>query len=85
MILLLETLGTGYESPHPPEHLADYYSWLAQVGFQSTWIRTDYRFETVAEAEELAAFFFGAELGRAAAEKKWQVLPECTGLWWLKT
>ncbi|RPH60593.1 MAG: class I SAM-dependent methyltransferase [Chloroflexi bacterium] len=83
--IILETMGTGHESPHPPEHLAGYYGWLKEVGFQSTWIRTDYRFESLEEARELATFFFGEAMGREVVEKNWQVLPECTGAWWTKT
>jgi ubiquinone/menaquinone biosynthesis C-methylase UbiE len=82
--IILETMGTGHESPHPPEHLAGYYGWLKEVGFQSTWIRTDYRFESLEEARELATFFFGEAMGREVVEKNWQVLPECTGIWWTK-
>jgi ubiquinone/menaquinone biosynthesis C-methylase UbiE len=84
MIILLETMGTGQESPNPPGHLAGYFGWLAEKGFQSTWIRTDYRFSTLAEAAELSDFFFGSELGQEVKEKKWIILPECTGVWWLK-
>jgi ubiquinone/menaquinone biosynthesis C-methylase UbiE len=83
-IVLLETLGTGHETPHPPtEALADYYAFLEGEGFSSTWIRTDYRFESLAEAEELTRFFFGDELAQAVVENKWVILPECTGIWWL--
>jgi ubiquinone/menaquinone biosynthesis C-methylase UbiE len=62
VIILLETMGTAQESPNPPEHLSGYFGWLAEKGFQSTWIRTDYRFSSLAEAEELSRFFFGEKL-----------------------
>ncbi|MBI3165497.1 MAG: class I SAM-dependent methyltransferase, partial [Chloroflexi bacterium] len=58
--------------------------WLDEKGFQNKWIRTDYKFDSPAEAEELSRFFFGDELGNKLREKKWVVLPECTGVWWLK-
>ncbi len=83
-IVLLETLGTGYEAPHPPEHLNGYYAWLAEAGFRSGWLRTDYKFESLDEAEELSAFFFGEEMRRKVVEKNWIILPECTGIWRLK-
>ncbi len=83
-LILLETLGTGYETPTPPEHLHGYYAMLAEHGFDSTWIRTDYRFESAAEAEELARFFFGEELATRITASGNPILPECTGLWWLK-
>lgn len=83
-LIILETLGTGSESPHPPtEALAAYYSVLENdYGFASTWIRTDYEFESVAEAEELTRFFFGAELADRVSRERLKILPECTGLWW---
>jgi ubiquinone/menaquinone biosynthesis C-methylase UbiE len=84
-ILLIETLGTGFETPHPPEHLLEYYAWLKEQGFQQTWIRTDYRFESLEKARELAEFFFGKEMLVKIAETGDEItLPECTGLWWLK-
>lgn len=83
-LILLETLGTGFETPHPPAHLLDYYAMLAEIGFSSTWIRTDYRFESLAEALELARFFFGEELAAQISASGSPILPECTGLWWWK-
>lgn len=84
-IVLFESLGTGNESPIKLEHLEAYYPWLDQAGFQNKWIRTDYQFASVGEAEELSRFFFGDELGEKIKQNNWVVLPECTGVWWLKT
>ncbi|MDP1546798.1 MAG: class I SAM-dependent methyltransferase [Anaerolineales bacterium] len=81
-IVLYESLGTGNESPVKLDHLKDFYPWLTKAGFQHKWIRTDYKFESVAEAEELARFFFGDELGDKVRDYKWVILPECTGVWW---
>jgi ubiquinone/menaquinone biosynthesis C-methylase UbiE len=83
-IVLFESLGTGNESPVKLEHLKDFYPWLDEVGFQNKWIRTDYKFESAAESEELSRFFFGDELGDKVKENNWVVLPECTGVWWKK-
>jgi len=83
-IVLFESLGTGNESPIKLEQLKEYYPWLNEVGFQNKWIRTDYQFKSVGEAEELSRFFFGDELGNKVRENNWQILPECTGVWWLK-
>ncbi len=83
-IVLYESLGTGNDSPIKLEHLKNFYPWLDEMGFQNKWIRTDYKFESLAEAEELSRFFFGDELGSKVREKEWVVLPECTGVWWLK-
>ncbi len=83
-VIILETLGTGYEAPRPPtEALADYYLRLeTRHGFQRTWIRTDYHFESVEEAEMLTRFFFGDELADQIANDKITLLPECTGVWY---
>lgn len=83
--IILETLGTGWEKPHPPtEALAAYYALLEEeYGFSSTWIRTAYRFESLSEAEELTRFFFGDELADKVVREGLVILPECTGIWWL--
>lgn len=81
-IILYESLGTGNESPIKLEHLDKFYPWLDEVGFQSKWIRTDYRFKSLEEAEFLSRFFFGDDLGDKVKQNKWEILPECTGVWW---
>ncbi len=82
-IILFESLGTGNENPIRLGHVESTYQWLDKNGFQSTWIRTDYKFESLAEAEELSRFFFGDELGQKVRQNKWIVLAECTGVWWV--
>ncbi len=82
--ILVETQGTGFETPHPPEHLTNYFRFLDESGFASTWIRTDYRFNSLAEAIELARFFFGEALADQVRRSGSVILPECTGLWWQK-
>ena len=82
-MILIETLGTGYEEPKRYETLSAFYRWLEDdQGFSSNWIRTDYRFKTVEQAVDLIRFFFGDELADQIAEKQIKVVPECTGLWW---
>jgi len=83
-IVLFESLGTGNDSPIKLEHLKDFYVWLDEVGFQNKIIRTDYKFESIQEAEELSRFFFGDELSDKVLKNNWIILPECTGVWWLK-
>ena len=80
----IETLGTGHETPTAPSPiLAEYYAWLERErGFTRTWCRTDYRFETIEEAEILSRFFFGDELADRVARERLTELPECTGVWW---
>ncbi len=82
--MLLETLGTGHKRPTPPtEGLAALYRWLEQEqGFQSTWIRTDYYFNSSEEAERLTRFFFGDALADRVLAEQQVMLPECTGIWW---
>jgi len=84
MVIIIETLGTGHEKPTPPEHLSAYFDWLTESGFERGWMRTDYRFESLEEAVELSTFFFGEEMGKKVRDKNWQILPECTGIWWRK-
>lgn len=83
-IVVLETLGTGNDTPQRVGLLAEYYSFLEQEGYHSSWIRTDYRFESLIEAEALARFFFGDDLAAQVVERGSVILPECTGLWWLQ-
>jgi ubiquinone/menaquinone biosynthesis C-methylase UbiE len=82
-MIIIETLGTGYETPHPPtDALADYYARLEnEHGFTRTWIRTDFEFKSVAEAAERTRFFFGDELADRILRESLKILPECTGLW----
>jgi hypothetical protein len=78
-IILIETLGSGFETPHPPDHLVEYYQFLANQGFLSTWLRTDYRFPSEEEARCMVGFFFGLE---QAEKVHGPTITECTGLWW---
>ena len=51
--------------------------------FSRVRIRTDYRFESLAEAGDLTRFFFGDALAGRVAGEGLVTLPECTGMWWL--
>lgn len=81
-IILIETQGTGFEEPHPPEHLRHYFKYLGDMGFHFRWIRTDYEFRNIEEAEKLAGDFFGEEMRERIMINEWKNLPECTGIWW---
>ena len=83
-IIILETLGTNQLRPIPPTpELAAYYQWLEQdLGFQSTWIRTDYQYPSLAEAVASVRFFFGEAMANDVERKKSVIVPECTGIWW---
>jgi hypothetical protein len=64
------------------EHVETTYRWLDANGFDSKWVRTDYKFDSIEEAIELSRFFFGDELGDRVERHHWVILPECTGVWW---
>lgn len=81
-LIILETLGTGYETPTPPAALLPYFAYLEEeAGFSRTWIRTDYRFESVEEAQELTTFFFHEDMTERLISLDPPILPECTGIW----
>jgi len=83
-IVILETLGTGHKTPTPPDGMKPYLAFLdKEAGFFSTWIRTDYLFESLEEAKEATSFFFGEEMVENAISTDLVILPECTGIWWL--
>ena len=83
-IIIVETLGTGFTEPTPPaDWFAAYYAFLENdLGFQSTWVRTDYQFASLDEAVELLSFFWDDEFGEMARRHNWIITPECTGIWW---
>lgn len=83
-MILIETMGTGRRKPLPPDDsLARLYdSWQNTHGFNYQSIRTDYHFESVAEADELIRFFFGDAQADQWVAGKNIIVPECTGIWW---
>jgi ubiquinone/menaquinone biosynthesis C-methylase UbiE len=82
VLVIIETQGTGYEIPNPPESVKPYFAYLEANGFASTWIRTDFRFTSLEEARELIAFFFRGDLSDKLISREPAILPECTGIWW---
>jgi ubiquinone/menaquinone biosynthesis C-methylase UbiE len=82
-VVIIETLGTGHAAPYRPEKLAPYYSWLEERGMASTWIRTDFQFESLAQAGSLIGFFSGIEFAQQVIQEHGATVPECTGIWWL--
>jgi ubiquinone/menaquinone biosynthesis C-methylase UbiE len=76
--VVIETLGTGVETPSPSSALGEYYAWLeAERGFERMLLRTDYLFSSTDEAAALCGFFFRDGVVVTGAR-----VPECTGLWW---
>ena len=84
IFILLETLGTGYETPTPPSpQLAELYTWWQETyRLNHAWIRTDYQFASPEEGAQLTRFFFGDELADRILAERLTILPECTGIWW---
>ncbi|NTU66120.1 MAG: hypothetical protein HGB05_22620, partial [Chloroflexi bacterium] len=73
----------GAEPAPPAAWFAAYYAFLENdLGFQSTWVRTDYQFASLDEAVELLSFFWDDEFGETARRNNWIITPECTGIWW---
>ena len=83
-MIIIESLGTGHEEPEELDKLKMYLSQLREIGFQESWIRTDYQFESKSEAVELTTFFFGDEMVEKIQFLAKPILPECTGIWWLE-
>lgn len=83
VLIVIETLGTGVAKPEPPSpELAAYYARLESTwGFTRRVIRTDYQFEDLSSAAEIAGFFFGPEIRARIENKRWTRLPEFTGVW----
>jgi len=81
-LVVIETLGTGSETPAPPNPgLAEYYAWLEAQGFARMTIRTDYRFASVDDAATVTGFFFGPTFAERVRAQGWARVPECTGIW----
>jgi SAM-dependent methyltransferase len=78
-LILIETLGTGFEEPQRLPLLREYLDYLEDSGFQMNWVRSDYRFESLQQARASIPFFFGEEM---LEKLQGNILPECTGLWW---
>lgn len=83
--VIIETLGTGSETPTAPDFLLPYYAMLEKdYGFAHQWMRTDYTFDHWQQAERLTRFFFGDALAEQVIKHKLTHLPECVGIWWLQ-
>lgn len=84
-VIIIENFGTGSETPNPPDFLLNYYRLLeAEYDFSHSWIRTDYTFASVNEAETLTRFFFGDAIANRVVNEQLVHLPECAGVWWLR-
>jgi ubiquinone/menaquinone biosynthesis C-methylase UbiE len=76
--IIIENFGTGSETPNPPGFLKNYFDLLEnKYGFTHTWIRTNYKFESIEEAERLTRFFFGDTIADEVVKKGMMHVPEC--------
>lgn len=83
-LILLETMGTRAPTPGPPNaELAEYYGWLERDGGFGAprVIRTDYRFESVADAGEVLSGFFGEPMGERVRRAGQTRVEESTAIW----
>ncbi|KAJ1628379.1 S-adenosyl-L-methionine-dependent methyltransferase [Pavlovales sp. CCMP2436] len=81
--VILESLGTATETPRRLG--SQYYAHLRLRGFEETWMRTDYKFASQAEAEALCLVFYGGAVSARVSECpgcESGLVPECTGVWW---
>jgi ubiquinone/menaquinone biosynthesis C-methylase UbiE len=80
-LVVIETLGTGHEQPRTNEALDAYFAHLEARGFARSWLRTDYVFETAADAASVLGGFFGDAMAAQVTERGSPRVPECTGVW----
>ncbi|KAG5478222.1 hypothetical protein CUR178_04936 [Leishmania enriettii] len=59
-LVILETLGNG--SAEPTRHSTYTQRLEERLGFVRTWVRTDYEFQSTADAERMVRFFFGEKM-----------------------
>ncbi|HKE19877.1 MAG TPA: class I SAM-dependent methyltransferase [Kofleriaceae bacterium] len=83
VLMIIETLGTGFTEPTPPTPgLAEYHDWLERDrGMERTALRTDYVFPDVETAASTCGAFFGQDFAARVRREKWARVPECTGMW----
>ncbi|MBK7585649.1 MAG: class I SAM-dependent methyltransferase [Myxococcales bacterium] len=79
--VLVESLGTGHETPRKNEPLDEYFEFLERRhGFERSVIRTDYVFPDVDTTARIAGGFFGDAMAKRIRENAWARLPECTAV-----
>ncbi len=80
-VILFENDGTGSTIPDPPSFLTGYFRELTDTyGFRQSSFRTDFRFESPEEAEQLTRFFFGDGLADRVRADRLQDVPGCTAV-----
>ena len=80
-LFVIETLGTGHETPRQHPALDEYFAYLEQVeGLTRTWIRTDYAFADPETAAAITGRFFGEAFADKVRAEGWSRVPECTAI-----
>lgn len=78
-VILIETLGTGFATPHPPDHLAAYFSFLNKEEFRRARIGPTTG-SGIGPRACSWRFFFGDDTAAKIVEgERGVILPECTG------
>lgn len=82
-VVLLETMGTGVETPFEGGHSLEPFDELVReaLGFARTIVRTDYAFASVDDAAETLGFFFGSRMAERVRERSWSTVPEHTAIY----
>ncbi|MBL4689080.1 MAG: class I SAM-dependent methyltransferase [Nannocystaceae bacterium] len=81
MHTIIDTLGTGHETPRVNAELDEYFDHLcAAHGFARSWVRSDYVFADVDTAARVSGTFFGDRLAAQVRENNWHRIPECTAI-----
>jgi len=83
--VVIETLGTGHETPRVHDALEEYFDHLeTRHGFERRWVRTDYVFPDTATAARILGSFFGDALAARVRAERWTRVPECTAIFELR-
>jgi SAM-dependent methyltransferase len=85
-LVLVETMGTGVARPFEGGHaLEPFHAHLVErLGFAHRCVRTDYAFDDVDEAAATTGFFFGERMAERVRANGWRIVPEHTGVYWLR-
>jgi ubiquinone/menaquinone biosynthesis C-methylase UbiE len=79
--VVIETLGTGHQTPRHNAALDEYFACLEHEHcFVRSWIRTDYVFANVETAARTAGRFFGHAMAERIRAERWSRVPECTAI-----
>jgi ubiquinone/menaquinone biosynthesis C-methylase UbiE len=64
-IIIVDNAGDDEFCALSPRNIASNREWWIARGFQATMIETAYKFDSLAEANELLGFYFGDEVGKS--------------------